>query len=158
MVVCMVTGEKLEVVLAVRIDNMKYYTDGFLVGPNPSKYGGYVIANELNEVIEETWLEQDKVTNNDAEIQGLISCLELSKEGDEISTDSMVALTWVRGGKSKSRPDLNSQLQKAKILLAEKGVNIMWEGRDFNLAGIYIDKEHSRLDKEAGEMECDILN
>jgi ribonuclease HI len=122
---------------------MKHYVDGFLVGRNPARYGGFVVVNTDTSVF---WLNQGNITNNDAEIQGLAYVLSICKNGDSISTDSVVAITWVNGGKSKSRPDLNEQLAKFKTVLIGKNVNLMWERRNFNKAGNYIEENHHILD------------
>jgi len=118
---------------------MKYYCDGFLRGPkNPSPIGGgFTVVNDLNELVHREEVQKSNFTNNEAEILGILQALRMCSKGDTISTDSLCALTWVQSGKSKVRPDLTSVLQECFILKYEKRVNLMWEGRDFNLAGIY---------------------
>ena len=105
---------------------------------NPSPYGGgYTIVDENNELVSRYMIYEKGFTNNEAEIRGIEATLEYAEKADTISTDSMCCLTWVNTGKSKSRPDLNEVLRKCKTLLKEKEINLCWEGRDFNLAGIY---------------------
>lgn len=120
---------------------MKYYTDGFVDGHNPSsKGGGYTIVDEKGILIKRVYVEKNPFTNNEAEILGILNALLFSKEGDTISTDSMVCLTWANTGKSKARPDLNMLLWECMLLKNGKKINLMWEGRDFNLAGIFNEK------------------
>lgn len=118
---------------------MKYYTDGWMKGSkNPSPYGGgYTIVDENRNLIRYIDIEQVGFTNNEAEILGILEALKICSHGDTVSTDSMCCLTWARAGFSKVRKDLYPVLQECKTLLNEKKVNLMWEGRDYNLAGIH---------------------
>lgn len=123
---------------------MKYYTDGWLKGSkNPSPYGGgWTVVDEDNNLIRFVNIEQENFTNNEAEIKGILEALRLCDLGDEISTDSMCCFLWVNKGKSKARPDFHNLLQEAHNLMKEKYINLMWEGRDFNKAGIYNEQFH----------------
>ena len=109
-----------------------------MMGTNPSDIGGgFTIVDENDNLIKIEEIFKKKFTNNEAEIRGIQFALEYAKEGDTISTDSMCCLSWVNRGKSKARPDLNDILTNCYLLKLQKGINLMWEGRDFNLAGIY---------------------
>ena len=69
---------------------MKYYTDGYMIGGNPSYTGGgYTIMREDNTLIERKEILKSPYTNNEAEITGILNALKYAKEGDSISTDSM---------------------------------------------------------------------
>lgn len=115
---------------------MKYYTDGFVLGKNgKSKGGGYTIVDEHNKLLARETLHTPGFTNNDGEILGVHAALKMCACLDTVSTDSMVAITWVRSGFSKARPDLNPLLQECRFLYKDKCINLMWEGRDHNLAG-----------------------
>lgn len=117
---------------------MKYYCDGFQFRGNPSPFGGgYTIVDENNEIVTREVIKQSGFTNNEAEIMGIKATLDLANNGDTVSTDSMCCLTWVNGGKSKARPDLNSTLRECLELRNKKNINLMWESRGFNLAGLY---------------------
>ena len=52
----------------------------------------------------------------------------------------MCCISWVNAGFSKVRPDLRNILGECQILKVTKKINLMWEGRDFNLAGIVNEK------------------
>lgn len=119
---------------------MKLYTDGYTKGSNPSYGGGYTIVDESGSLIETQVIEKKGFTNNEAEICGIERAFELCKYGDAISTDSMNSLTWVFGGKSKARPDLSERLHALMVGMIEKNINLCWERRDFNLAGLYNEK------------------
>src|SRR3990167_1917815 len=122
---------------------MKYYTDDFVDGCNPSdKGGGYTILDEEKNLIKQEYVEKRNFTNNEGEILGIYNALLFCEKGDTISTDSMCCLTWVGNGKSKARPDLNEILKECKELRNEKKVNLMWEGREFNIAGQFNELEH----------------
>lgn len=128
---------------------MKYYTDGWLMGSNPSHGGGWTVIDENNKLIERGELRKMGFTNNEAEIRAIKFALEYAEEGDQISTDSMCCLSWVNKGKSKARPDLNELMTECKNIKEKKKINLMWEGRDFNLAGIYNEevKDVNTLDR-----------
>ena len=131
---------------------MKYYTDGFCRASNPSPYGGgYTIVDENNNLIRHEEVEKVGFTNNEGEILGILGAAKLAKEGDQISTDSMCCLGWANAGKSKARPDLNHIFQECKRLIADKKLNLMWERRDFNLAGIYNENKSSERQKKFGK-------
>lgn len=117
---------------------MKLYTDGFVLGRNGnSKGGGYTIVDQHSKLITRETVYKEKFTNNDGEILGVYHALKIAGALDCISTDSMVAITWVRSGFSKARPDLNVMLRECQFLMRDKCINLMWEGRDHNLAGQY---------------------
>jgi len=118
---------------------MKYYTDGWMMGSkNPSPYGGgYTVVREDGVLIERKEIKRTGFTNNEAEIRGIEFALEYAEKGDIISTDSMCCLSWVNRGRSKVRKDLFELLQSCKKTKEEKHINLCWESRDFNLAGLY---------------------
>lgn len=121
---------------------MKYYTDGFVRGSNPSKYGGgFTIVDENNNLIRREEIEQVGFTNNEGEMLGIIYACTIALLRDVISTDSMCCLTWAHKGKSKARPDLNELMARCKKLIEDKELNLIWERRNFNLAGIYNEQE-----------------
>lgn len=122
---------------------MKYYSDGFLRGPkNPSNLGGgYTIVDENGNLIKRVEVEKVRFSNNEAEILGILETMKLANDKDAISTDSMCCLTWARAGRSKARPDLNEIMQECRNLLAIKRLNLMWEGREYNLAGLFNENE-----------------
>lgn len=123
---------------------MKYYTDGFVRGSNPSPYGGgYTIVDENNNLIKREEVEKVGFTNNEGELLGILAASKITQEGDSISTDSMNNLAWANSGRSKARPDLNPLLSEVKYLINLKSLNLMWERRDFNLAGIYNEQEQT---------------
>lgn len=130
---------------------MKYYTDGWMKGSkNPSPYGGgWTIMKEDGELIRFIDIKKPNFTNNEAEVKGIIEALNIAEKNDCISTDSMCCLTWINSGKSKARPDLNEILKEGKRILKEKNINLMWEAREFNLAGHYNEEMHKTRIKDA---------
>lgn len=116
---------------------MKYYTDGFMFGSNPSSVGGgFTVTDEIGNLIHREVINKGGLTNNEAETRGIHFALKIANNGDTVSTDSMCCLTWVNKGRTKVRPDLTELLTESKMLKITKDINLMWEGRDFNLAGI----------------------
>lgn len=120
---------------------MKYYTDGFTIEANPSKTGGgYTIADENGEIIHREVISKIGFTNNEGEILGLLKCFEIANNGDSVSTDSIVCIGWINARKSKVRKDLNHIFAKCHDLVKQKNINLMWERRNFNLAGLHNQK------------------
>lgn len=122
---------------------MKYYIDGFTKIKNPSPVGGgYSIFNENNTLIKVENIDKVGMTNNEAELLGLLNCLKEVKIGDTISTDSMNTIAWIRTKKDKkiARQDLLPIILECRQMLNSYKINLIWEGRDFNLAGIYNEK------------------
>lgn len=121
---------------------MKYFTDGFIIArKNPSPYGGgYTIVDQYNNLIKREQFDGIEMSSNKAEILGIVEALRLASNFDIISTDSMCCISWVFMGKSKARPDLNYLLEEARGLWDRKNINLCWERRNFNLAGIYNEK------------------
>lgn len=126
---------------------MKYYTDGFTKVSNPSPTGGgYSIFDENNTKITVENIEKVGMTNNEAELLGMHRAICLAKDGDTISTDSMNTIAWLRTKKKNkiARQDLLWIIEACREHLEHKKINIIWEGRDYNLAGIY--NETGKLD------------
>lgn len=119
---------------------MKYYSDGYMINSNPSNSGGYTIIDQNNVFIDRQQIYKSNFTNNEAEILGIVHAMKYASYGDTVSTDSMCCLTWANKGRSKARPDLVLLLQEARDLKKTKNINLMWEGREWNLAGIYNEK------------------
>lgn len=116
---------------------MKYYSDSFMYKSNPSPIGGgYTVTDEIGNLIHREVIKKEGLTNNEAETRGILHAMEIAEHMDSVSTDSMCCLTWVRKGRAKARPDLFNVLQRCKFLLQDKELNLMWEAREFNLAGI----------------------
>lgn len=124
---------------------MKYFTDGFTKLKNPSPVGGgYTIVDENNTVIAVENIDKIGMTNNEAELLGVWHCLNICEEFDTISTDSMNTISWVRTKKLKKvkRQDLLQIIVECQKILSEKIINLIWEGREHNLAGIYNETNH----------------
>jgi len=115
---------------------MKYYIDGFTLGGNPGHGGGYTIVNEYGDLIEQKTHYKQGYTNNEGEVHGLKRAIQIAKQGDIISTDSQNNLYWLCSGSSETRKDLNDLLSESKSLLNGSEIKIIWERREYNLAGI----------------------
>lgn len=126
---------------------MKYYIDGFTKLRNPSPVGGgYSIFDENNTLIKVENIDKVGMTNNEAELLGLLNCLKEVKIGDTISTDSMNTIAWIRTKKDKkiARKDLLPIILECRQMINSYKVNLIWESREFNLAGHY--NENSGID------------
>lgn len=119
---------------------MKYFCDGYLRGSNPSYSGGYTVFDESG-LVETKVIEKDNLTNNEVELRSIARAVELSQDADIISTDSMTCLSWIRSGKVKARPDLKPLVRALMVVILTKKLNLMWEGREYNLAGLYNDDQ-----------------
>lgn len=117
-----------------------FHTDGFLDGKNGnSSTGGFTIFKNgtLLVVDHSSSMGYSTLTSNEAELAGVCYAISTAEEGDEIITDSMNSLSWIRSGFSKARPDLNEKILKSQQIMYEKSLNLYWEPRDKNLAGNY---------------------
>lgn len=119
---------------------MKYYTDGYTTGGNPSNGGGFTVVDESGHLLTTEVINKEGFTNNEAELLGIEWAVENAQHGDTISTDSMCMLSWIHSGKSKARRDLQPIMRRIGLLVMDRNLNLCWEGRDFNLAGIYNEK------------------
>jgi len=123
----------------------KYYIDGYTELGNPSPTGGgYTITDSKGKVLITKRVKKKGLTSNEAEMLGLYRALRKCKKGDVISTDSQNNISWVSNGRSKSRPDLNELLYKCFFVRNKKWIEVIWEPREKNLAGIY--NENEKLD------------
>lgn len=120
---------------------MKFFTDGFTEFKNPSPIGGgYTIVDENGTLLKVENISKAHFTNNEAELLGVYNCLkDYCNEGDVISTDSMNSIAWIRTSKlhKVARQDLLDIIIQSKKLILDKKINLMWEGREYNLAGIF---------------------
>lgn len=143
---------------------MEIRTDGWTKGGNPSPQGGgytlIAVEYDEHEDIQTKVLKQEEfnhpITNNEAEMLGLIAAIELAQKGDTVVTDSNNSLIWLHVGASRmTRPDLNPILAAAKKLAQEKKaaiknmqslnnaeIVIEWRGRDENEAGKFNEMFH----------------
>jgi len=116
------------------------YTDCFCIGKNPSNIGGgYLVCDENNNIIEKKEIFKKGFTNNEGELLGVLRATELIDNGGTIYTDSQNTRAWIKTGKSKARPDLNSFMQQAKDNIKLKNLSVLWTPREENLAGILVE-------------------
>jgi ribonuclease HI len=109
---------------------MDWYSDGS--GFN-GKRAAFSVANEGGFLEIEEFTEP--FTNNDMEYEGLIRALTLAEEGDTVYTDSQLVIGHLTKGWRCFALNLQPRLDKARAILEDKKVNIMWIGRDHNKAG-----------------------
>lgn len=121
----------------------KLYCDGFILLPAG---GGFTITDDKGKLLGRGMTERF-VTNNEVELQGLKNALALAGIGDTISSDSKICIGWVRKGRSGQRADLNPLMVEAHKLLTSKGVLLVWEGRESNLAGKLNERMHRNRKK-----------
>lgn len=118
---------------------MVYYTDGYIL---PSYGGGFTVFLQ-GKLIKSARVEKKGLTNNEAELLGIVYAAMDAKDNDTIITDSLCCIYWIRRGKAKARPDLNVFCSLVRSLKEKKALDIHWESRETNLAGIYNEKNHS---------------
>lgn len=123
---------------------MIYYSDGFTIDSNPGSKGGYTITDSSGKLLKTTIIKKNGFTNNEAELLGVYNCVKtFCVNGDTVITDSMNNIYWCKSGFSKTRLDLNGVISKCKKLIKKKNINLVWEGRDGNLAGQYNEGHYS---------------
>jgi len=116
------------------------YTDGYTIRANPSEEGGGFVVIDKKGIIHHQEIAKKGFTNNEAELLGLLYAVSIATRASYVSTDSQNSLAWVKSGKPKARPDLQPIAQMIKSIIKLKKLNVIWQGRDDNLAGIYIEK------------------
>lgn len=100
---------------------MRYHSDCFVYGPNPSpRGGGFTITDSKGNLIYQEEILKAGFTNNEGELLGVLRALELASHGDTVVTDSQCTAAWVRSGKPKARPDLEEFAAPAKLLVQMK--------------------------------------
>lgn len=107
----------------IREKSMNWYSDA-----NP---------NELCIVSDADRPQYQKIsgTSNENEYRGVIWALEQMKSGDTLYSDSMLVVNQVtHGWKIKAR-HLQEYNFKAKQLIKEKNLILLWTPRESNLAG-----------------------
>ena len=120
----------------------RLYSDGYTIHKNPSDVGGgYVVMDEFEQILASVEVLKKGMTNNEAELLGVLKATELAMEGDTIITDSMNTLAWVLSPKRKikARPDLKPQADLAYYNIQTKNLKLIQEPRETNLAGNYIE-------------------
>lgn len=122
---------------------MKVFTDAGTA--NNGKFGYQktiiVITDEFGKVLHEEWIG-DK-TNNEGETLAIYWVLKNIKD-PEIFTDSKIALNWSTRAVSKGdrlRKPVRIVELRDLVFKEYKGTPITWIGRDFNLAGHYIENK-----------------
>ena len=81
------------------------YSDGFLISANPSPIGGgYTLVANNSKLIERQIIQRPGLTNNEAELLGVLRAVELANRGDIVFSDSQIALTWIRKSRSSAGP------------------------------------------------------
>ena len=118
----------------------RIYSDGYTIGSNPSRVGGgFAIIKEGGEFVCEKEILKVGMTNNEAELLGVLEATEVAEQFDTIVTDSMNTYWWVMKRKCKARPDLKFIAEKAYSNILQKNLELIQEGRETNLAGNYIE-------------------
>lgn len=137
---------------------MKYFTDGYLFLSNPSPIGGgYTIVDNDNWLVECVKINKIGFTNNEAELLGIYNTLKIANVGDVISSDSQITVNWVKQdklSKKRARRDLDHIKIAAHKLMIDKKINLIWEPREKNLAGIF--NEERELDDSIPDDELDL--
>lgn len=114
------------------------YCDGFTINRNPSPFGGgYTVISEDHKVLEHVEVQKSGFTNNEGELLGIEAAARHAEPHDRIITDSQCARGWALKGRAGARPDLNILAKKARYLITQKSLQVIWQGRETNLAGIY---------------------
>jgi ribonuclease HI len=90
-----------------------------------------------------TYTTPEKHTNNEMEYMAIIGALELdiTKDGDEILTDSRLIIGHLTLGWKRNFVHLQALYDKLTKLLQTKNVTIRWVPRNENRAGKLIERE-----------------
>ena len=119
---------------------MILYCDGFTEYSNPSRTGGgWVVFSEDETILEIGCIKKSGFTSNEAELLGIQKALQIAQQNDEVRTDSMNNLAWIKSCKSKVRADLMPIMKECNELQKNKNIKLTFVPRDKNLAGVFIE-------------------
>ena len=104
-----------------------------------------VVADENGKILAEEWIGNK--TNNEGELAAMrkaADCVPKNRKGEIVlSSDSQLAVRWVNLEYFTDIERLVPQIYETIKKLRKKGVKVIWEGRENNIAGQYIEKEYS---------------
>lgn len=116
---------------------MKYYCDGYTRGTQKRYGGGFCVMREDGELIAFEQMDIPGVSSLEFELKAIQHAVSICEHNDQVSTDTMFLVSQLLKRKIKIVDKFTEDLQKTAMLIKEKNINLMWEGRRFNLAGIY---------------------
>lgn len=110
------------------------YTDGHMDGLNGIggvfADSGYSLIKIKDKTITKTY-QKKSLTNNEAELLAIFHACDIAKKGDTICSDSQVALTVSRTGKSNTdRFQLLAVV--IKYIIDKKQITLQWVSRESN--------------------------
>lgn len=115
---------------------MPTFVDGF----SNNQSSGFTICDEEGILLLRKEYPR-RITCNEAELQGVLAAVEHISDTTLI-TDSKIAMSWIKRGWCKARPDLTPIARRIKSLLTERRVKLVWMPREQNLAG-HLNEEFS---------------
>ncbi len=113
---------------------MKIWADGF---SNPKRCG-YVVYDSKEAPLIITFNE--KKTNNECEYEAVYAACRVCNIGDTISTDSQLVYNQIINGWKVNAEHLKEYIRLIKQLVKDKEINLIWEPRELNKAGVYIER------------------
>ena len=118
-------------------ENMRYFTDG---SSTIGVKSAYCVTDDKGHVLDMQMSIAPEHTNNEEEYRGIIAALEMCVDGDEVFTDSLLAVNQIAGKFKVKKPHLLPLWARVQQILAVKKVKVSWIPRDENLAGKVFEK------------------
>lgn len=113
------------------------FVDGWTIKSNPSPFGGgFTVTDASGGLIHREEVRR-RFTNNEGELLGINYAARLATERLHISTDSRIALGWVKKGNAGTRHDLDWIAKETQRLVQQKSLRVIWQPREENKAGQY---------------------
>ena len=121
---------------------MNYYADGSSTIGVKSAHcvtdeNGVILI--FKETFASSLMNVREFTNNEEEYRGVIAALKLASRGDTVYTDSQLVYHQIRGDWKINKVHLIPFCREASELRHNKGVEVAWIGREYNLAGLVFD-------------------
>lgn len=123
----------------------KLYCDaGTKNNGRPNQRCVIVVTNDNGDILIEKWIGNK--TNNEGELAAIRAACNLIKKGEKntvISSDSDLSVKLVNLEWFAKKEHLKPQVYDTIAIVRKKNVNLLWEPRNKNKAGVYLEEKYS---------------
>jgi ribonuclease HI len=121
---------------------MKYFVDASCT----KRRNCIAISDSQGNIIFFKRINTRKYTNNEMEYKAIIEGLSYANPNDRISSDAKICVEQIHNNFNTNAQNLIPLRDQAqRLLMTNPSVKLIWEKRENNLAGIYLEKYIKRL-------------